>query len=87
MPDSVKFPDGLKVVVDKVHALGLRFGLYADRGFYTCAFRAGSRHHEHTMRNSSRVANRLPEVRLLLVTESKEKGCVGRLRADARRPR
>ena len=46
MPDSLKFPDGLKVVVDKVHALGLKFGLYADRGFYTCAFRAGSRHKE-----------------------------------------
>ena len=48
VPDSLKFPDGLKPVVDKVHALGLRFGLYADRGFYTCAFRAGSRHHERT---------------------------------------
>ena len=48
VPDSLKFPDGIRPVVDKVHALGLRFGLYADRGFYTCAFRAGSRHHERT---------------------------------------
>lgn len=46
VPDAAKFPDGLQVVVDGIHALGLRFGLYADRGFYTCAFRAGSRHQE-----------------------------------------
>ena len=37
MPDSVT-PDGLKVVVDGSRP-GLRFGFYADRGFYTCAFR------------------------------------------------
>ena len=43
---AAAFPGGLGVVVDRVHALGLGFGIYADRGFFTCAFRAGSRGRE-----------------------------------------
>mmetsp|Transcript_9266 Transcript_9266/g.27733 ORF Transcript_9266/g.27733 Transcript_9266/m.27733 type:complete len:474 (+) Transcript_9266:192-1613(+) len=48
IPSKSAFPDGLEPVIAAVHRLGLKFGLYADRGFRTCAFRAGSRGHEKT---------------------------------------
>lgn len=40
-----RFPDGMKPVADYVHDLGLKLGIYSDRGDTTCAFRAGSRDH------------------------------------------
>ena len=40
--DPKAFPDGLGAVVDYVHSKGLKLGVYADRGWYTCAFRPGS---------------------------------------------
>ncbi|EGB07274.1 hypothetical protein AURANDRAFT_27878, partial [Aureococcus anophagefferens] len=48
VPAAAAFPEGLGPVVDAVHGLGLKFGIYADRGFFTCAFRAGSRGREAT---------------------------------------
>jgi len=30
--DPVAFPDGIKAVADYVHSLGLKFGIYTDRG-------------------------------------------------------
>lgn len=44
--DPKAFPEGLRAVADYVHGLGLKLGLYADRGFKTCAFRPGSGGHE-----------------------------------------
>jgi len=40
------FPDGIKEVADYVHNLGLKLGIYSDRGTQTCAGRAGSQDHE-----------------------------------------
>ncbi|KAJ8689546.1 hypothetical protein PTI98_012443 [Pleurotus ostreatus] len=42
VPDSKKFPDGIKSVADKVHAMGLKFGIYSDAGFATCEKYPGS---------------------------------------------
>jgi alpha-galactosidase len=36
-PDPAKFPHGLKPVADYVHALGLKFGIYASAGYTNCA--------------------------------------------------
>ncbi len=41
-PDPAKFPSGMKPLVDFVHSLGLKFGLYLDRGTKTCAGYPGS---------------------------------------------
>ncbi|MHA7986702.1 NEW3 domain-containing protein [Rathayibacter sp. CAU 1779] len=40
--DTTLFPDGMKYVADKVHALGLKFGIYEDAGTSTCGGYAGS---------------------------------------------
>jgi alpha-galactosidase len=40
------FPDGIAPVADYVHDLGLRLGIYSDRGHATCAGRAGSEGYE-----------------------------------------
>ncbi|WP_434449971.1 glycoside hydrolase family 27 protein [Lentzea sp. E54] len=48
VPDPKKFPDGLKPVVDYVHARGLKFGIYATAGTKTCAGYPGSLGHEQT---------------------------------------
>ncbi|THH15641.1 hypothetical protein EW146_g4866 [Bondarzewia mesenterica] len=42
VPDSTKFPNGLKDVADQVHALGLKIGIYSDAGSNTCAGFPGS---------------------------------------------
>jgi alpha-galactosidase len=42
VPDPVKFPNGIKGVADKVHALGLKLGIYSDAGTNTCAGYPGS---------------------------------------------
>ena len=34
--DPAKFPNGLKPVVDRVHALGMKAGIYSDAGDNTC---------------------------------------------------
>jgi len=40
--DPKKFPNGMAAVADKLHALGLGFGMYSDAGKYTCGGYAGS---------------------------------------------
>lgn len=49
--DSVKFPNGIKTVADYVHSLGLKFGLYATPGRYTCMKLMGSLGHEQVDAN------------------------------------
>jgi alpha-galactosidase len=44
--DPGRFPDGIKPVADYVHSLGLKLGIYGDRGIETCGHRAGSEGHE-----------------------------------------
>lgn len=34
--DPDKFPSGMKTLADRIHALGLRFGIYTDAGTKTC---------------------------------------------------
>jgi len=41
-PDPERFPHGMKPVVEAVHALGLKFGIYEDAGYATCGGFAGS---------------------------------------------
>ncbi|KAF8865734.1 glycoside hydrolase family 27 protein [Acephala macrosclerotiorum] len=40
--DSKKFPNGMAAVADRLHELGLGFGMYSDAGKYTCGGYAGS---------------------------------------------
>lgn len=42
VPDPQAFPEGIKAVADYVHSKGLRFGIYTDRGYKTCAGRPAS---------------------------------------------
>jgi alpha-galactosidase len=42
MPNLTKFPRGMAIVADELHALGLGFGMYSDAGRYTCGGYAGS---------------------------------------------
>jgi len=44
--DPVHFPNGIAPVADFVHSLGLKLGLYGDRGTETCGHRAGSQGYE-----------------------------------------
>lgn len=46
VPDSVKFPHGMKYVADYVHSKGLKFGMYSCAGFFTCAGFPGSYQYE-----------------------------------------
>jgi alpha-galactosidase len=43
--DTTRFPDGMPYVANKVHALGLKFGIYEDAGTTTCGGYAGSWNH------------------------------------------
>lgn len=43
--DSTRFPDGMAYVGQRLHALGLKFGLYEDIGTYTCGGYPGSWNH------------------------------------------
>ncbi|MBK6937871.1 MAG: glycoside hydrolase family 27 protein [Chitinophagaceae bacterium] len=45
--DPVKFPNGIKKVVDYVHSKGLKFGLYNCAGTKTCAGYPGTRGYEY----------------------------------------
>jgi alpha-galactosidase len=47
VPDPQKFPRGMKVVADYVHAKGLKFGLYNCAGTKTCAGYPGTRGYEY----------------------------------------
>jgi alpha-galactosidase len=40
--DPRRFPQGMKVVADTIHGLGLKFGIYEDAGYLTCGGFAGS---------------------------------------------
>lgn len=42
VPDPAKFPNGMKVVADYVHAKGLKFGIYTDIAEKTCGGAVGS---------------------------------------------
>ena len=46
-PDPVHFPSGMKALADYIHSLGLKFGIYSDAGWKTCAGEPGSRGHEY----------------------------------------
>lgn len=41
-----KFPNGMKSLADKIHGMGLKFGLYADSGTKTCSGYPGSQGYE-----------------------------------------
>jgi alpha-galactosidase len=41
-PDPQRFPGGMKEVADRIHSLGLKFGIYEDAGYKTCGEFAGS---------------------------------------------
>jgi alpha-galactosidase len=43
IPDSERFPSGIKALADYVHSKGLKFGLYSDAGTATCQKRPGSK--------------------------------------------
>lgn len=42
IPDSYKFPSGMKSIVDQIHALGFKFGIYSSAGVLTCGRFPGS---------------------------------------------
>ncbi len=46
VPDSQRFPSGMKAVGDYIHSKGLLFGIYSDAGTGTCQNRPGSRGYE-----------------------------------------
>lgn len=45
--DPIKFPHGIKTVIDYVHSKGLKFGLYNCGGVKTCAGFPGTRGYEY----------------------------------------
>lgn len=47
VPDAVKFPSGMKSLIDYVHSKGLKFGLYNCAGTKTCAGYPGTRGYEY----------------------------------------
>ena len=47
IPDPVKFPHGMKALIDYVHSKGLKFGLYNSAGTQTCAGYPGTRGYEY----------------------------------------
>lgn len=46
-PDPERFPHGMKYVADYIHSKGLKFGMYSDCGFWTCAGYPGSYGYEY----------------------------------------
>jgi alpha-galactosidase len=46
-PDPNRFPSGMKVLADYLHAQGLKFGIYSCAGDQTCGGYPGSRGHEY----------------------------------------
>ncbi len=47
VPDPIKFPNGMKSLIEYVHAKGLKFGLYNCAGTKTCAGYPGTRGYEY----------------------------------------
>ena len=47
VPDPIKFPNGMKNLIDYVHSKGLKFGLYNCAGTKTCGGYPGSRGFEY----------------------------------------
>lgn len=47
IPDPLKFPNGMKALIDYVHSKGLKFGLYNCAGTQTCAGYPGTRGYEY----------------------------------------
>jgi len=45
--DAKRFPSGIKALADKLHAQGLKLGIYSDVGDKTCGGYPGSRGHEY----------------------------------------
>ena len=41
-PNMTRFPNGMGHVADKLHSMGLMFGMYSSAGLYTCAKYAAS---------------------------------------------
>ncbi|KAF5828409.1 glycoside hydrolase superfamily [Dunaliella salina] len=52
VPDSRRFPSGMKALADYVHSKGLLFGLYSDTGEKTCEGYPGSWGHEQQDANT-----------------------------------
>lgn len=46
VPNATKFPSGMKALSDYIHSLGLKFGVYTDRGSSTCDGHPGSKGYE-----------------------------------------
>ena len=46
IPDPIKFPSGIKVLADYVHARGMKLGIYSDAAPLTCAGYTASLHFE-----------------------------------------
>lgn len=44
-PHATRFPHGMKVVADYIHALGLKAGIYSDAGSHTCGSRYDNDEH------------------------------------------
>ncbi|KAL7409518.1 alpha-galactosidase [Mrakia frigida] len=44
--DEEKFPRGMKVLVDEIHAMGLKAGIYSSSGTHTCGLQFGSLDYE-----------------------------------------
>lgn len=44
--DKEKFPSGIASLAEYIHSKNLKFGIYSDAGFFTCATRPGSLGHE-----------------------------------------
>ena len=47
VPDPIKFPSGMKSLIEYVHSKGLKFGLYNCAGTKTCAGYPGTRGYEY----------------------------------------
>jgi alpha-galactosidase len=45
--DPQRFPSGMKALADYIHSLGLKFGIYSDAGYRTCAGRPAGLGHEY----------------------------------------
>ena len=45
--DEKKFPSGIKSLVDNIHSVGLKFGIYSDAGYMTCGGFPGSLGYEY----------------------------------------
>jgi alpha-galactosidase len=42
VPDERRFPSGMKDLADKMHDMGLLFGIYESAGYWTCQGLPGS---------------------------------------------